>query len=527
MFNPSYLTMSRHGVYYLRFPIPVRYHPERLQRSIRFSLKTREPREALHLGRALCYAAGQILRQGEARGMEYHAIREVVMLHFAELRDRRLQKIRENGLLTHEQRRSLGDMASWAEDALEWGDYLVAGRDADVRRLIDRYELPIQRESPSFEVLRGEMLKATIGFVDAVLQGNDAMNGYDLTLVSTPVLQSSRVAGKRQRRLVDAVEDYIADKLRLKQWREHSAVDYRKEFALLCQYLGEDATITILPEQAIAVKAMLVRMPKHSNKKPELRGLSIHELIALEGHERLSPVTVNKHLNAYSGLYGWLLKRKEVDENPFNGLIDNTSKVAVERVSYSPEQITRILAAVEQTPKPHHRWGALIAFYTGARVNEIAQLAVADIVEQGGVLCFSFTTEDEEGRKRLKNDASKRMIPVHSRLQELGFREYVASLPASGRLFPELSFHPKQGYGRNISRWFNESLLPAKLKIKSPSLVFHSIRHTVASTLRNAQVAEATIKDILGHSHDDVTNAVYAKNLDKKVMLQAIEKLVY
>lgn len=63
---PSYLTTSRHGLHYFRFPIPATLHPERKQSCIRMSLDTRCPREALHLAResrllfVLCDAIGLV-----------------------------------------------------------------------------------------------------------------------------------------------------------------------------------------------------------------------------------------------------------------------------------------------------------------------------------------------------------------------------------------------------------------------------------------------------------------------------------
>src|SRR6202007_280907 len=105
----------------------------------------------------------------------------------------------------------------------------------------------------------------------------------------------------------------------------------------------------------------------------------------------------------------------------------------------------RIFAKAMEAKKPHQKWGVLIAFYTGARLNEIAQLQTDDIVQQNGIWCFSFSDSGET--QRLKNKSSRRVIPIHSKLIELGFLNYVKKI-GKGRLFPELSFHPKDGYGR-------------------------------------------------------------------------------
>lgn len=45
----SYLSTSRHGVFYLRLPIPRSAHPERRRTDLKVSLATREPRVAATL----------------------------------------------------------------------------------------------------------------------------------------------------------------------------------------------------------------------------------------------------------------------------------------------------------------------------------------------------------------------------------------------------------------------------------------------------------------------------------------------
>lgn len=53
MQNPSYLIKSRHDVYYFRYPLPIKGVSQ--EKRISISLKTRCPREALRLAKALEY----------------------------------------------------------------------------------------------------------------------------------------------------------------------------------------------------------------------------------------------------------------------------------------------------------------------------------------------------------------------------------------------------------------------------------------------------------------------------------------
>ena len=448
MHIPNYLTASRHGLYYFRFPIPSLLHPRGKQSDIKLSLGTRCPYEASSLSRALGYIGQQTLTHSQ--GMDYLSTREILQKHFKELLSRSRHRL------------------------------AMLGHEADLAKAIDVVlPIPSRQDVPAPEKLQ-------------------------------------------QRKLADAIEMYCAEKERTCQWRKHVASDYRSQFDLLLEYLGKDVVLHVSPELAGDVKAMLLRLPKNRNKG-SLKHLTLLQQLKAKDAHRLSAVTLNKHIITYSAFYDWAVKRKETGENNFRVLIDNVKNAHAERDEFNPEQIKRIFAAAIEAKETHHKWGTLIGFYTGARVNEIAQLDTADIVQEDGIWCLRFT--DEGQRKRLKSRSSRRIIPIHSRLLELGFLD-VVNEAGTGKLFPKLAYQSKHGYGRGISRWFNDALLP-KLGIKSPSLMYHCIRHTVAQQLRNNKVPEATLKDILGHSHSDVTMSVYANCLDKRVMQEAIETLTY
>jgi len=54
---PTYLSLSRHGFFYLRWPLPLGLCEPGKASDIKVSLRTRERREALRLSRYLTYVA--------------------------------------------------------------------------------------------------------------------------------------------------------------------------------------------------------------------------------------------------------------------------------------------------------------------------------------------------------------------------------------------------------------------------------------------------------------------------------------
>ena len=173
--------------------------------------------------------------------------------------------------------------------------------------------------------------------------------------------------------------------------------------------------------------------------------------------------------------------------------------------------------------RPERYWVPLISMYSGMRLNEICQLYVEDMVEIEGIWCFD-VNEDKD--KRLKNLASKRTIPVHPKLIEGGFIEYVEQLKGKRtvRLWERLSAG-RDGYSHLFGKWYQRHNRQHITKDKKKC--FHSFRHTVGDTLKQVGVAEGVIAEILGHSNDSITTGRYGKRFRPQVLLDALVKLDY
>lgn len=99
--------------------------------------------------------------------------------------------------------------------------------------------------------------------------------------------------------------------------------------------------------------------------------------------------------------------------------------------------------------------------FQGCRLEEPAQLVASDVKTVEGVPCIEFNAE---GDKKLKTTASRRVVPIHPRLIELGFLKYAESV-GEGRLFPSLR-KAGNGYGDAISKWANRRLRAVGVKDK-------------------------------------------------------------
>lgn len=129
-------------------------------------------------------------------------------------------------------------------------------------------------------------------------------------------------------------------------------------------------------------------------------------------------------------------------------------------------------------------------------------------------------TNDDDGRK-LNNLSSKRLIPIHSRLIELGFLEFV-SKPKRKLAFRELKKR-RDGYSEDVSKWFWRYRI--SVGMTHDKKTFHSFRHTVSYILKNAKIEPKIIIAVLGHTDRYISTGRYGGDYDPSVLSEAIETI--
>lgn len=141
------------------------------------------------------------------------------------------------------------------------------------------------------------------------------------------------------------------------------------------------------------------------------------------------------------------------------------------------------------------------ACYSGARIEELAQLRVGDVRSHRGRPFLSII--DGDGQV-LKNEESRRVVPVHEELIRCGFMQYVESARKAKQewLFPELT---QDKYGRRSSA-FSKTWNRQLKRILAPvggarGKVFHSFRHLWKHTARACGIVEEVHDALSGHAH--------------------------
>lgn len=128
--------------------------------------------------------------------------------------------------------------------------------------------------------------------------------------------------------------------------------------------------------------------------------------------------TVNKYLQILSTVLRYAGRLNWITGNPAEGLgLKDTHREDEIRHAFTTPEIKLIFLALQDAKKTfydvnHHEryWLPLLGMYTGARVNELAQLSIADISDENNIPSITITSAGDDA-KRIKNDSSRRTIP--------------------------------------------------------------------------------------------------------------------
>ncbi|MEH6521956.1 site-specific integrase [Sulfitobacter sp.] len=255
----------------------------------------------------------------------------------------------------------------------------------------------------------------------------------------------------------------------------------------------------------------------------------------------LSVGTINRHLDHLNQIADWARDEGHpVDPilKPSKLRRKETVRARDKRDAFSLEQLRQVFHSLvwNGSHSEHYQtepgstifkngiyWCPLIGAYTGARREEIAGLSRSDIVENDGVTCFSI--EDSELR-RVKNLSSRRLVPIHSHLLDLGFLDHVRQAKGNDRncLFPELYEAGNNIFGRKVGRRIRQ-VIDQKLGAEGKKLSFHSFRHYVQNQLDHAGIDDKVVRDITGHEGKDIHDKVYRKASPMLTLVGAIEAI--
>ncbi|HFL4213018.1 TPA: site-specific integrase [Escherichia coli] len=226
------------------------------------------------------------------------------------------------------------------------------------------------------------------------------------------------------------------------------------------------------------------------------------------------PSTINKLLTKAKMCLDYGLMNGQLEgRNPIERM-KLVKNVESKRRAFTDEEMERLLVRVEaeyqftrhtaHTTSEARRWASLVSVVTGARSAEVCHLTKRDIVTlNNGLVCIDIN-EDGDG-KSVKNKHSVRLVPLTDEacgFDLKSFLEWVDMQPDEGPLF---GMTPSA-----YSSWFNSRVLTEAIP-DAENVSLHSLRHWLATRMKERGVNLVDAQGILGHSSQSITYDLYGK----------------
>ncbi|WP_084312585.1 site-specific integrase [Pseudomonas jinjuensis] len=554
--SPSYLTISRHGTYYFRAVIP---RPLRSlfngQREIRRTLKTDSQRLALK--RARQYAA-----RFEAACDKVMSVTKRDELGFSDAYYLEMMELEMKGLFPDFS--SPKDDSQPAEPILSNEEIEARQRRQEVARLLTGAHgrpIPNEHEALAKQLLelsrpyqptelrkvlprlRDELVLRSLaptGSSDVAMGAAQSSPSYDPAMADWTLYQVWQHQLERDR--ADATE-------RGGQARHGGTLEERQRRARVMTVLTRHKPVCQLTKQDWQAAYDAARKMKAGATASIDPPTALSELLTddpeqMTGHQRVSALIGSmKQIQDHARFLD--LTTIRADELLIKPVQKRKTARTHDGVPFSSTDIETIFSGyIYQGPLPENRtkaypfwfWLPLVAYFTGARTNEIAQLDTADIREIDGYPCFDICPDDPKvfEAKRVKTEEA-RQVPIHPRLIELGFLDYVESQREARqkKLFGDgLAYlpprsegvdHNKEGWAKSAGKFFNEGekgyLVAIGVHKPHDGKSLYSFRHTLETNLRHARrdgkrnAEQSLIDAITGHTPEDQAK----KSIDKTV----------
>lgn len=310
-------------------------------------------------------------------------------------------------------------------------------------------------------------------------------------------------------------------------------------FRTLEELYGTDAPVSSIDrEKCREMLNLFKQLPVNGTKK--FPGLGIRQLAAIEGERLISEGTLKGHMSYLSAIFAFAVNEHMIDRNPASSLYSVPKGTGNRRLPFSADQLQRIFAHPpfdaplpcgnqnpSQTRNAQRYWAPLLCLWSGMRSNECLQLGVSDVHQVDGTFVFNVGPDKKRTDMKFKSPAAVRIIPVHSKLVEVGFLEFVMSQTHKGHslLFPDAVID-KQGYRSDkFGKWFSRHL--TSVGAKTPQTAFHSFRHNFRDALRDADVSRDRVLVLGGWTRGGGAEEGYGRGPSAKELAKEIEKIDY
>jgi integrase len=571
---PSYLFLSRHGIYYFRCRIPLsvakKYNFSKTE--IRKSLHTSNRVDAIRKARRMWleYIDDQFLYPEKTVMSGIPKDKYDLMLSIPKA----LNGIREN----------IGKHG--VNVKISWLDSYIAkiGDDPDVitelMQQLTEDEKKALSDMQSFKRALLILKLKTNPPSNIPIPSTDANNQSSETQYAPPkqVKKNKKKSIKLDTLVNQYLDLYKIQYLRNKQTDspKNSFTENKRPLTTFAAILGNIEPSSITKQHIKDYVDLSFRLPARLNKLPGFTHISTNEEILsiyrnkldqmdLNGYAKKANGSLSKEFNIVSNFLKWLHLEDHLDRD-FSGFLPSVSVSSTKKEKpMLTENDYKLFFNSDhyvhgKHKKPSDFWIPLIGIFTGCRIEEIASLFKEDIYIDKDTNFFVFDINENLAiKKRRKTENSTRCIPIHDQLKKLGLIDYVEKLPKKSQLFPELKpnsdgrfsttwgnafnrYHASASRGnthqkKDGTQSMSEGLLVKcgiEKKIVHPdgrttSKSFHSLRHYFINEIDKMDANDRFKNYLVGHAYKGarVPNYIHFGKDDKLALYELIKQIRY
>lgn len=274
-------------------------------------------------------------------------------------------------------------------------------------------------------------------------------------------------------------------------------------------YFGDVSVSRITGDHLYNFRDEVASLPKAMPKAD--RSLSFNARLAkYQRHNasKVAPASVKRRVGHIQSLLTYAFSKRWIEHNTGSGIpIEGYAKNTGGRRPFLDDELALLFAStLFLQPKKWSfardtvsdmtlAWFFLLGLTNGARIEEIGQTELANIKTDSGVRYLDLGPD-----AKVKNEGSRRMIPLHKTIIDLGFDDYVAALRKAGhiRLFPDLRANKFDKLCQAASQVANRVI--DRTVSDDPRLAFHSLRHNFKDLARDVPIEKYIMDQIMGHA---------------------------
>ena len=377
--------------------------------------------------------------------------------------------------------------------------------------------------------LIGKRIKVGDGSFGMGSLNDEAVQEYEIVPCTT---SPKKIESREIVTLKTAFENFTANTSVSQKWSSSTMDLVNIVGNILFKFFHPSKDITAISrDDLLKFRNTLAHISTKLNQKAKYKDKSLEQIIHIGKNDaKLSQVTIQKYMIRVVQFFKYCYNSDYISKSIVNDLNVKVEINPMERkvLPYSKEEANAIFKIVqnfkETNKSPSKRISAndlyyitMIAAYSGMRINEIVQLRARDIMQHNNVLCFSINRDDG---KSTKNINSIRLVPVHSKLIELGLMEFIKQRANANKNIFKVS-------NKDFSEIFR-SQIQRKLISSDKQKTFYSFRHYFIDTLVQQEVELNIIAQIVGHEKQyKILLGTYATNINASVLKAKVEMVCY